>query len=242
MLQRSFILHPKKLDKSFTYNFPFDFEELNFPTEEGEINVIHAFSGAEKSKGVILYFHGNADNLERWGAYSSDFTERGYDVLMMDYRGFGKSDGKATEANMYEDGAMLYDYLKEKYNDQEIIIYGRSIGSGIATQLATRNKVKALFLEAPFHSIEDVVKQKYPFVLLLFKLQFEFPNHSNIQSLDVPIHIFHGTKDKVVPYESAEKLKAFLKDTDTFLTIDGAGHKNIADFESYQEEMDRLLN
>lgn len=241
MLQRSFILHPKKLDKSHVYSFPFEYEELDFPVEEGKVNAIHAFTSQEEKKGVILYFHGNADNLERWGYMSEDFTSRGYDVIMMDYRGFGKSDGKATEANMYEDAKTIYAYASEKYDPQDIIVYGRSIGSGVATQLASQNKVKSLFLETPFYSLEDVVKQKYPYVLLLFKLQFEFPNYSNIESLEIPIHIFHGTKDRVVPFESAEKLKGLLKDSDTFLTLDGAGHKNIGSFEAYQKELSSLL-
>lgn len=242
MLQRSFILHPKKLDKSFTYSFDFEFQEIDFPIEDGIVNAIHAFTADINKKGAILYFHGNADNLDRWGKVSKDFTDRGYDVLMMDYRGFGKSDGKATEENMYEDAEMLFDFLSSKYNSKDIIIYGRSIGSGVATKLASTHKVKALFLETPFHSIEDVVKQKYPFILLLFKLQFDFPNYSNIDALETPIHIFHGTNDKVVPYKSAEKLKSFLKDSDTFLTIEGAGHKNIGSFDAYQDELSKLLN
>lgn len=242
MLQRSFILHPKKLDKSYEYAFDFRFDEVNFPIEEGEVNAIHAYANTTgNSKGAVLYFHGNADNLKRWGHVSSDFIERGYDVIMMDYRGFGKSDGKSTESNMYLDAESMYEYALKKYSPEDLIIYGRSIGSGVATQLASKNKVKSLFLETPFYSLEDVVKNKYPFVLLLFKLEFQFPNFSNIKSMDTPIHIFHGTNDKVVPYESAEKLKSLLKETDTFLTIDGAGHKNIPTFEAYQQVLTDLL-
>ena len=242
MLQRSFILHPKKLDKKYEYSFDFRFDELNFPIEEGDINAIHAYANSVgNSDKAVLYFHGNADNLKRWGRVSSDFTERGYDVIMMDYRGFGKSDGKATESNMYSDAEKMYEYALEKYAPEDIIVYGRSIGSGVATQLVSQKKVKALFLETPFYSLEDVVRNKYPFVLLLFNLEFQFPNFSNIDSIDIPIHIFHGTNDKVVPYESAEKLKSYLKESDTFITIDGAGHKNIPTFEVYQEVMSSLL-
>jgi len=241
MLQRSFILHPKKLDKTYEYAFDFKFQEVNFPIEEGHVNAIQAYTSNNESKGVVLYFHGNADNLKRWGRLSKDFTDRGYDVLMMDYRGFGKSDGKATELNMYTDAERLYEFALEEYDPENIIVYGRSIGSGVATQLASKRKVKSLFLETPFHSIEDVVKHKYPFVLMLFKLEFQFPNYSNIESMETPIHIFHGTKDRVVPYESAEKLKTYLKESDTFLTVDGAGHKNIPSFEAYQQVLSDLL-
>lgn len=125
---------------------------------------------------------------------------------MLDYRGFGKSDGKATEENMYEDALAMYHYALEYYDTDELFIYGRSIGSGVASALAARVEAKELLLETPFYSLPDVVKEKYPFVLLIFRLDFHFPNHEHLETLDMPVHIFHGTKDKVVPYESAEKL------------------------------------
>lgn len=240
MLQRTFILHPKKLDKTFQYEFAFDYEELNFPIEEGSINAIHARTEGER-KGVVLYFHGNADNLNRWGHVSSDFLRRDYDVIMMDYRGFGKSDGKATEKNMYEDASTIYNYALKDYRPEEIILYGRSLGSGVASDLASSVKANKLLLETPFYSIPDVVKEKYPFVLLVVNMNFQFPNFQNIEQLDIPVHIFHGTKDKIVPYKSADKLRKLLKEHDSFLTIPGGGHKDLPTFSSYQERLSEIL-
>jgi len=240
MLQRSFILHPKKLDKSYKFEFNFDFNEFTMPISEGQLHAIHAKTRIDR-KGTILYFHGNSDNLKRWGKVSEDFLTRGYDVLMMDYRGFGKSDGRATEQNMYTDAKSLYNYALKQYSTDEIVIYGRSIGSGVASQLAEKVEAKQLMLETPFYSIQDVVEEKYPFVLMVFKLQFQFPNYKHIDQIEIPVHIFHGTKDKVVPYDSAEKLKKHLKEMDTFLTIEGGGHKNIPSYEVYQKRLDVLL-
>lgn len=240
MLQRSFILHPKKLDKSHEFDFNFNYEEKTFPIEEGSIHAIHAKT-SEISKGVVLYFHGNADNLDRWGQNCEDFTNRGYDVIMMDYRGFGKSDGRSTEETMYEDAKTIYNYAINQYDQENIIIYGRSIGSGVATHLAETRAANQLMLETPFYSLQDVVKEKYPFILLVVKLKFEFPNFKNIEKLETPIHIFHGTKDRIVPYISADKLRPFLKENDSFLTVDGAGHKDIPTYEVYQSRLDSLL-
>jgi len=100
----------------------------------------------------------------------------------------------------------MYHYALEYYDTDELFIYGRSIGSGVASALAARVEAKELLLETPFYSLPDVVKEKYPFVLLIFRLDFHFPIHEHLETLDMPVHIFHGTKDKVVPYESAEKL------------------------------------
>ena len=241
MLQRSFILHPKKLDKGYEYQFNFDFDEIDFPTEDGIFNAIHAKTAGE-SKGLIIYFHGNADNLKRWGSYSDQFLDRGYDIMMMDYRGFGKSDGKATEENMYGDAETLYAYASELYNQEDIIFYGRSLGTGVASHMAFGHHAKALLLETPFYSIPDVVEQKFPFILQLFQLDFDFPNHKNIDGLDIPVHIFHGTKDKVVPFKSAIKLEDHLQEGDTFLVIPGGGHKNLSTYPAYQSRLDEILD
>lgn len=240
MLQRTFILHPKKLAKTYQFQFDFRFDEIDFPTDDGSFNTIHAYTD-ETRKGVILYFHGNADNLVRWGAYSDEFLKRGYDVVMMDYRGFGKSDGKATEANMYADALQLYQYVSNHYSDDEIVLYGRSLGSGVASHIANTNAASQLILETPFHSIPDVVRQKFPFVLQLFDLNFDFPNHKNIDGLNIPVHIFHGTKDKVVPFKSAIKLEDFLEEDDSFLVIEGGGHKNLSTYQSYHKRLDKIL-
>jgi len=240
MLQRSFILHPKKLAKNYDYSFDFRYQELSFPTEDGKFYAIKAETELER-KGVILYFHGNADNLKRWGKYSDDFLKRGYDVVMMDYRGFGKSDGKATEENMYADAKQVYDYCLEHYSEDEIVLYGRSLGSGVASHIANKYTASKLLLETPFYSIPDVVQQKFPFVLQLFNLSFDFPNHQNIDGLTMPVHIFHGTNDKVVPIKSAIKLEDHLQHTDSFLVIPGGGHKNLSSFPIYQQRLDQIL-
>ena len=241
MLQRSFIFHPIKLDKDYQFAFDFSFEELNFDIPEGKLNAIYSKTNSQ-SKGVVLYFHGNADNLDRWGHVSKDFLERSYDVIMMDYRGFGKSDGKSTEKNMYEDARKIYDFALKHYDPENILIYGRSIGSGVASALASEVKAQQLILETPFYSLPDVVREKYPFVLLVFKLDFDFPNYKHIEGLDIPVHIFHGTKDNVVPYSSAEKLREHLKNHDSFLTIPGGKHKDLPSFSLYQTRLSEILN
>ena len=165
-------------------------------------------------KGVMLYFHGNAGDLSRWGTIAEYFVAKHYDVLVMDYRTYGKSTGKLSEQTFYDDAQFCYDYLLKSYSENEITIYGRSLGTGISTFLASKNKPKQLILETPYYSILDVAKQRFPIFPVSSLLKYKFPSHEFIKKVNCPITIFHGTEDAVVPYTSAEKLKAVVPDKD----------------------------
>ena len=239
--QKKIIFQPEKLQSDYKFNFEEEFEEFFISVENEKINALY-FKTNKENNGTILYLHGNADNMNRWGEYASDFTSRGYDVLMIDYRGYGKSEGKPTEANIYKDAEAAYQWLLQKTDSQQIIIYGRSLGSGPATYLAAKYEAKLLILETPFESIECVDDNKLPLMSFLFRTRVNFPNDQYIQKVDFPIYIFHGTEDFVVPYDCAKGLEAFLKPEDRFITIEGGGHKNLNEFETYYEQLDLILS
>ena len=237
--QKKIIFQPEKLHTEHHFNFEGEFEEFYIPVENEKINALY-FKTKQEQKGAILYLHGNADNLNRWGKYASDFTNRGYDVLMIDYRGYGKSEGIATEANIYKDAEAAFQWLSKQTDYQQIIIYGRSLGSGPASYLAAQNDAKMLILETPFESIECVDDNKLPLMSFLFRSRVKFPNDQYIRKVDFPIFIFHGTEDFVVPYDCAKGLEAFLKPEDKFITIEGGGHKNLNEFKTYYEQLDLI--
>lgn len=238
--QKQIVFQPDKLDPAYSFNFKGTFEELFIPVENEKINAIFFKTNKEKN-GVILYLHGNADNLSRWGNYADDFTSRGYDVLMIDYRGYGKSDGEASEENIYKDARAAYTWLSGIVNPQQIIIYGRSLGSGPATYLAAHHDAKMLILETPFENMECVEKARLPFLFLPFQPKSKFPNDQFIQKVSFPIFIFHGTEDTVVPLECAKGLENFLKPGDRFFTIAGGSHKNLNEFRQYSDQLDSIL-
>ena len=240
VFQKKIIFQPEKLHSDYNFNFEETFEEFYIPVENEKINALY-FKTKQESSGTILYLHGNADNLNRWGKYARDFTARGYDVLMIDYRGYGKSDGTASEENIYKDAEATFQWLSKQVDNQQIIIYGRSLGSGPATYLAATNVAKMLILETPFESIDCVDDNKLPLMSFLFRSRVKFPNDQYIQKVDFPIFIFHGTEDFVVPYNCAKGLEDFLKPGDRFITIDGGGHKNLNEFETYYEQLDLIL-
>lgn len=239
--QEKLLFLPTTLEQDYQYQFSYPFEELFLKTEKDVvINAIHF--KIENPKGVILFFHGNAGDLSRWGILAEYFVEKQYDVLIMDYRTYGKSKGKLSEEALYYDAQYCYDYLKDRYNENEITIYGRSLGSGIATNIASKNNPKQLILETPYYSILDVAKSRFPVFPVKQLLKYKMLSYQFIKETSCPILMFHGTEDQVVPYESAEKLyEASPKPQTTFITIEGGRHGNLSDFDIYHKYMHQIL-
>ncbi|WP_231562647.1 alpha/beta hydrolase [Muricauda sp. MAR_2010_75] len=232
---------PTKLPEDHVYTFNAEFEELFLSAPDGaRLNALKFY--AENPKGLILYFHGNAGDLSRWGRIVVPFTDLGYDVLIMDYRTYGKSTGKLSEKALYADAQLFYDRALEKYAAQDIIIYGRSLGASIATHLASNNNPKKLILETPFYSLQETAQERFPFLPTKQLLKYKMPSFKFIQKVSRPIRIFHGTKDNVVSYESGKKLfESILHDHKKMYTIEDGGHNNLSDFETYWEGIRKEL-
>jgi len=240
-LQEKIMFFPTVLEQDYSFEFNHPFEELFLkPTEDVSINALHF--KAENPKGVILYFHGNAGDLSRWGTIAEYFVAKDYDVLIMDYRTYGKSTGKLSEQAFYDDAQFCYDYLLKQYSETDITIYGRSLGTGISTFLASKNKPNQLILETPYFSILDVAQHRFPIFPLSALLKYKFPSNEYIINVNCPITIFHGTNDSVVPYTSGEKLKAVApKDTTRFITIEGGNHNDLIEFDTYKKGINAIL-
>jgi alpha-beta hydrolase superfamily lysophospholipase len=240
-MQKYIIFQPEKLKREYQFQFENPFEEFFIKTpDEKTLNAL-LFKTQKTRKGLVLYFHGNADNLQRWGKYQVDFTSRGYDILLMDFRGYGKSTGKPSEQKFYEDAKLMYEWVLKKYSKDEIIIYGRSLGCAMASYLATKVDVRKVFLETPFYSANQLLKDRGELFIFPFDFKYDFPNYKHLQKINEPVIIFAGTKDWVVPNSSTEQLRPFLKSSDQFIYIEGAGHKNLNAFEKYHTELDSLL-
>lgn len=240
--QEKILFLPTTLAQDYQYEFRYPFEELFFKTtDEVSINAIHFKT--ENPKGVILYFHGNAGDLSRWGIVGEHFVSLNYDVLIMDYRTYGKSTGKLSEQGFYDDAEYCYRYLLDIYPEEDILVYGRSLGTGVATYLASKHQPKQLILETPFYSILDVAKQRFPIFPVTSLLKYRFPSNEYIMDINCPITIFHGTEDTVIPYSSAQKLyKVAPQENIRFITVDQGGHNNLISFERYKEGILSILN
>lgn len=242
LLQKQLLFWPKKLALDYQFHFDIPHEEIWLrSTDNVDINTILIRTKLDR-KGVVLYFHGNADNLQRWGRYHHEFTDRGYDFFAMDYRGFGKSGGDIDEKKYYEDALMAYNWCLQNYSSDSIIIYGRSLGTGIAAELATKVPSKMLVLETPYTSIKAVLD--YYFIGLPSPtkyIRYEFNTIQHIPKIKVPIIAFHGTKDIIIPYPTTIPLQKILESGHLFVTIDGGGHKNLSHYSLFQSHLDQLI-
>jgi uncharacterized protein len=242
--QNQIIFHEKELDKAYQFHFPQKFKELWLETSDNtKVNSLYFFSDSIAKKGIVVYYHGNADNLARWGKYAKDFTKNGYDVLMIDYRGFGKSKGDFSEKGLMTDANAAYKYAKKLFPENKIIVYGRSLGSGIATQIAAANAPKMLLLETPYVNFPDIAYHFVPIIPFHILSNYQFETDKFISKVPCPIHLFHGTDDGLVYYESSLKLCKILekKPDEILTTITGGEHKNLSDFPEYHVALANCL-
>lgn len=244
LFQEKLLFRNTKLPMDYSYHFEEDFEEIWFDPEVNvKINALYFKTDSASRKGLIIYFHGNADDLRRWGKHALDFTKNDYDILMVDYRQFGKSTGELSEKALHTDANYVYDWAKKHFPENRIILYGRSLGTGIATRLASENRPKMLLLETPYFNLADVVNSYFPLIPYNSMLKYQFRTDLCIQQVHCRIHFFHGTKDAIVPYNSSLKLAALLnkKPSEILTTIPDGRHKNLGDFQEYHQALDSLL-
>lgn len=240
-LQEKLIFLPTILPQDYAYSFSHDFDEVNLKADDGALlNALH-FKQVNP-KGLILYFHGNAGNLSRWGSITTYFVDKDYDVLVMDYRTYGKSTGKLSEEALHSDAQLFYDYVLKRYNEDEITIYGRSLGTGIATKLASKNNPFRLILETPYYSLLDVAKDRFPFLPLNWLMKYKMLSHEFVLNVTCPIAIFHGTSDSVVPYKSGKLLfETIPHSTKKLFTIEEGEHNNLIEFDTYLDGIHEIL-
>ena len=161
--------------------------------------------------------------------------------FMLDYRGYGKSEGSIkSQQQFFDDVQLAYDEMKKKYNESEMIVLGYSIGTGPATHLASKNNPRLLILQAPYYSLVDMMRRNYP-VIPTFVLKYRFETNKYIKDCKMPVVIFHGDQDEVIYYNSAVKLKTLLKDTDMLITLRGQGHNGITDNTDYIAAIGEIL-
>ena len=240
--QEKFLFLPgKRLSKNVVFKFPQKFEEVTIETQVGEsLNALHF--QLEKPKGIVLFFHGNKGNLQRWGNVVPYLLDYNYEVFVMDYKGYGKSTGNFDEKKMYEDAISAYQYVNTLFPDEQIVVYGRSLGSTFAARVGTEFRPKHVVLEAPFYNMKKAT-QFYFFLSPTFLLKYPFRTDKDVPKIKSPITIFHGDKDRTTSFDDSKELfKLVTSEQKEFVEIKNGTHHNLKDFKIYKEKMSDILN
>jgi uncharacterized protein len=239
-IQEKLIFKPEKLQQGFVYKYDAPFRELFFDVEPGvRINGLHFY--CEKPLGLILYFHGNSRSIKGWAKYAKDFYRYNYDVVLVDYRGFGKSTGKRSEKDMLSDMQYVYDELVKTYPQNHLIVYGRSLGSGFAAKVAADNMPRYLILDAPYFSFKKTIERFLPILPVKYILRYHLRTDKWIRKVNCHVYILHGTKDWLIPISNSEKLQALNPHKITLMRIHGGGHNNLPSFYEYHNFIRDIL-
>ncbi|MCS6974128.1 MAG: alpha/beta hydrolase [Cyclobacteriaceae bacterium] len=233
--QDRFIFQPVRLDSAYTFSFSSDFTEHFIPTADGEkVNAL-LFHPHDSTRGLLVYFHGNAGNLTRWGEIAGKLSAHGYHVLVIDYRGYGKSTGRPSEKGLYADAKAAIQWASQNIPIPLRVIYGRSLGTAVAANAARVYQPDLLILETPFDELKGAVRPSLKPFLKIVPLKYSFPTAQYLAGLTCPVLIGHGTEDEIVSPESALRLKSVLKPTDVFILVEGGDHNNLKDFTEWRE-------
>jgi fermentation-respiration switch protein FrsA (DUF1100 family) len=241
IFQTKLIFHPGKLSKDFKFKLSPEDDEVFLKTSDGlQINGLF-FHGTRHE--VILYFHGNAGDLSGWRFVAEDFTAQGYPVMMIDYRGYGKSEGHFSEEGFYHDAEAAYAYLvnTKGFATQDIIVYGRSVGTGVAVHLANKYKVNGLVLESPYTSFGQLANEKLPFFFPSLYLDYKFNNAEKIGTVKCPVILIHGERDSLIPPSHSKKLLTKIKSKSKLILVPQGSHNDLNSFSEYQSFLQKDL-
>ncbi|MEJ7913909.1 MAG: alpha/beta fold hydrolase [Chitinophagaceae bacterium] len=231
--------HPKPLKKTHVYDFAQLFREVNIALDKRNLSVVQ-FTAGRQSRGIVLYFHGNMQNVERYAAFMHFFTDSGFEVWMMDYPGFGKSTGALSEKGLYDDAALLYSLAVKQVKESDIVIYGKSIGTGVATQLAAGKEIRHLFLETPYYSLPAIASSKFPIYPFSLMMKYTFPIHLHLPKVKAGVTIFHGTEDEIISYRHSRKLVQENPQV-RLVRLPHGKHNNLTQFPAYEQTIRSIL-
>lgn len=223
--QEALLFHPRQHSAGHQYgNYPEAWIDL---PDGNRLHALHLREGgkAEGHEGVIMYLHGNVGDNGRSLYHTKAIRDLGYDLFLVDYRGFGKSEGAITsEADMTEDFQAAYDYLLQTYTEDQIILAGYSLGSGPVSYLAAHNSPRSVVLVAPYTSLTDM-KNEFFWMFPDFLMKYELNNRKHLAASTSPVYILHGNEDELIPLDMGKELASLDPDRIRLVELDGTSHR-----------------
>ena len=206
IFQRSLMYHPQE-NNYFGDKLEVEIEKVKIKTSD-DIDLLGWFHKKDLKKfKTIVYFHGNAGNLENRIYKLNHFKDMDVNFLIIAWRGFSGNSGKPTEKGLYNDAKSAIIWLKKLgLTEKDIVIYGESLGSGVATEIAQNSNFAGLVLETPFTSMIDAAKNFYPYIPVSFLLKDKYDNQNKIKNINIPVLVMHGEADQIVPFWMGKRI------------------------------------
>jgi alpha-beta hydrolase superfamily lysophospholipase len=223
--QERLIFHGVPLPADYRFEFDQRFDEIRIPVAGATLDALHFMQ--DRPRGLVFFIHGNAGNLATWTTGIDFYRRVNYDLFIFDYRGYGKSTGRIeSEDQLVADVRAAWDAIAPRYQGKPIVVYGRSLGTGLATRLARDVDPALLVLVSPYTSLAAVGKREYPFVPERLN-KYPLRTDELIGEIRCPILLVHGTADSLIPFSESEKLKTLARAPAELLPVPGAGHHDL---------------
>ena len=201
-----------------------DFEEWRLPSGSGMV-VAWRITPAGGARHWLLHCHGNGGNMVGRLGLARELSQRGIGVVLFDYRGYGASSGQInSQSDLYQDGQTVYDRLTQEKHP--ILIYGESLGGGVASYLAEKNACAGLVLQSTFTSFNQRASESYPFLPVNWLSRFQMDSRARLAGLKCPVLVIHGRQDEVIGFHHGQQLFAAAREPKTWLELDG-GHNDL---------------
>ena len=209
-------------------------QEVTFKSSDGE-NLIAWFVAPGAGKPLVIYFQGNAEGLRARVSRFEWLIADGTGLLALCYRGYGGSTGTPSEQGLIRDGEAAYEFARARIAPARIVVFGESLGTGVAVALAATHAVAGVILDAPFTSAADVGAAAYPFVPVRWAMKDTFRSDLRIARVTAPLLVLHGAQDRVVPVRFGEKLFALAREPKRFVRFPRGGHVDLDDHGAAKE-------
>jgi len=219
------------------------YEDVRLETEDGE--TLHAwYVPSQADRGTVLFAHGNAGNITHRMDSIRIWHDLGFNTLIFDYRGYGESTGSPNEEGTYRDAAAAWTWLTDERNKSagDIILFGRSLGAAVVTELATRTEPGALILESPFISVPELGAKLYPWLPVRTLSRFDYPIRDRMDEVHSPVLVIHSRDDDIVPFEQGRAVFEAANEPKTFFELSG-GHNDgfLRAGDAYPQALDSFL-
>jgi fermentation-respiration switch protein FrsA (DUF1100 family) len=230
-IDRQMIYFPDQELISTPADVGLEYEDVDFTASDG--TRLHGWYVPGVGKITLLWFHGNAGNIShRVDNILMLNRTLGVNIMILDYRGYGRSEGSPSENGLYLDAEAAFEFLVSQRSvdpESELVLFGRSLGAAVAVELAVRHQVRGVILESGFTSVKDMAQRIYPYLpmgLLINTVEARYDTISKIGNVTAPVMVLHGDRDEIVPFELGEKLFQAASEPKRFYRIRGAGHND----------------